>query len=142
GLHLHARRRRAQAACRQHPLAFDLDHADAAIAVGAIAGRRRVAKMRQLDAEPGCGAENRLAGTDIDLAPVDAECVGLWGVRVAHQKGPSITICPAAWSVRPENILARKAKDLVQPVQARRSKRPASGWTVPQAGPGPTAHAP
>src|SRR5262249_5236737 len=29
-LHLHARRRHADAACRQYALAFDLDHADAA----------------------------------------------------------------------------------------------------------------
>ena len=40
GLHLHAGRRRADAARRQHALAFDLDHADAAIAVRPVAGLR------------------------------------------------------------------------------------------------------
>src|SRR5664279_2710253 len=42
-LDLHAGRRLADAACRQHALALDLDHADAAIAVGAITGLGRVA---------------------------------------------------------------------------------------------------
>ena len=46
GLDLHAGRRLADAARGQHALAFDLDHADAAIAVGAIAGLGRVAQMR------------------------------------------------------------------------------------------------
>jgi hypothetical protein len=51
GLHLHPRRRRADAARGQHALAFDLDHADAAIAVGAVTGLGRIAQMRKLDAE-------------------------------------------------------------------------------------------
>src|SRR5262249_34220433 len=71
--HLHARRRRADAACRQHPLAFNFDHADAAIAVGPLAGLRQVAQMGQLDAEPTRRAENRLAVANIDLAVVDGE---------------------------------------------------------------------
>src|SRR5262245_47311826 len=61
-LDLHARRGRADAACRQHALAFDLHHADAAVAVGAVAGLGRVAQMRQLDAEAARGAEDGLAG--------------------------------------------------------------------------------
>ena len=73
GLDLHAGRRRADAACGQHALALDLDHADAAIAVGAIAGLRRVAQMRQLDAEPARGAEDGFAVADVDLAVVDHE---------------------------------------------------------------------
>ena len=44
---------------RQHPLAFDLDHADPAIAVRPVAGFRRIAQMRQLDAEPARGVEDR-----------------------------------------------------------------------------------
>ena len=51
GLDLHAGRRRADAARGQHALALDLDHADAAIAVGAVAGLGRIAQMRKLDAE-------------------------------------------------------------------------------------------
>ncbi len=84
GLHFHAGRRRADAACRQHALAFDLDHADAAIAVRPVAGLRRVAQMRQLDADPRRGAEDRLACADIDLAVVEQEGVRL-GVVVAHR---------------------------------------------------------
>ena len=76
-LDLHAGRRGADAACRQHAFAFDLHHADAAVAVGAIAGLRRVAQVRQLDAEAARGAEDRLAGADVDLATIDAEGVGL-----------------------------------------------------------------
>ncbi len=59
GLDLHAGAGLADAACRQHALAFDLDHADAAIAVGAVAGLGRIAQMRQLDVEPARGAEDR-----------------------------------------------------------------------------------
>ena len=43
GFDLHPRRRRAQATRGQHALALDLDHADPAIAIGAITGFRRVA---------------------------------------------------------------------------------------------------
>src|SRR4029077_9998597 len=80
GLDLHAGRRRANAARGEHALALDLDHADAAVAVRAIAGLRRVAEVRQLDVEAAGGAEDRLAVADVDLAVVDEE--GLWrGVR-------------------------------------------------------------
>ena len=80
-------------ACREHPFAFDLDHADAAIAVGPVAGLGRIAQMRQLDAEPARRAENALAGADIDLAIVDRESLGgslvtlahsFWFVAIAH----------------------------------------------------------
>ena len=76
GLDLHAGRGRADAACRQHALALDLDHADAAIAVRPVAGLGRIAQMRQLDAEPPRGVEDGLAGADVDLAVVDHEGVG------------------------------------------------------------------
>ena len=78
GLDLHARRRLADAACGQHALAFDLDHADAAIAVRAIARLRRVAEVRQLDVEPARRAEDRLAFADVDLTIVDEEGLGRW----------------------------------------------------------------
>src|SRR6516164_6858408 len=76
GSHLHAGRRRADAARGQNPLAFDLDHADTAIAVGPIAGLRQIAQMRELDAETARGAENGLADADVDLAVVDREGLG------------------------------------------------------------------
>ena len=47
---LHARRRLADARGGQHALALDLDHAGPAVAVGPVAGRGRVAEMRDLDA--------------------------------------------------------------------------------------------
>ena len=50
-VHGHARRGVPQAGRRQRALALDLDHAGAAIAVGAVARLRRIAKMRQHGAE-------------------------------------------------------------------------------------------
>ena len=47
----HAFARRADAGGGKHALALDLDHAGAAIAVGAVARLRRIAEMRDLDAE-------------------------------------------------------------------------------------------
>src|SRR5580704_8990982 len=85
-LHFHARRRRAQAACRKHALALDLDHADAAIAVSPVAGLRRKAQMRQLDVEPARGAKDRLAGANVDLAFVDGERIrALVRLGIAHE---------------------------------------------------------
>src|SRR5262249_36436998 len=75
-LHLHAGRRHADAACRQHALAFDFDHADAAVAVRPIAGFGRVAQMRQLDAEAARAAEDRLVRADVNLAFVDEKSIG------------------------------------------------------------------
>ena len=80
-LDLHAWRRRADAARGQDALAFDLDHADAAIAVGAIARLRQIAQVRQLDAEPARSAKNCLAVADVDFTIVDGE--GLRGRRIA-----------------------------------------------------------
>src|SRR5262249_58271052 len=76
-LDLHAGRRRADAARGKHALALDLDHADTAVAVRAIARLGRVAEVRQLDVEPARGAEDGLAGADVDLAIVDEEGLGL-----------------------------------------------------------------
>ena len=52
GVDLHAGRGLADAARRQHALALDLDHAGAAVAVGAVARLGRVTKMRNLHAFP------------------------------------------------------------------------------------------
>ena len=50
-LHFHAFGGLADAASGQHALAFDLHHAGAAIAIGAVAGLGRIAQMRDVDAE-------------------------------------------------------------------------------------------
>src|SRR5262249_29111795 len=50
GFHFHAGGGMADAGGREHPLALDLHHAGAAIAVGPVPGRRPVAEMRDLDA--------------------------------------------------------------------------------------------
>src|SRR5262249_257164 len=92
GLDLHARRRRADAARRQHALAFDLHHADAAIAVRAVAGLGRIAQVRQLDAEPSSGAEDGLAGADVDLALVDDEGARLARGVGSHRRTLSIVV--------------------------------------------------
>src|SRR5262249_55497805 len=101
-LDLHAGRRRADAARREHALALDLDHADAAVAVGAIAGLGRVAQMRQLDVEPARGAKDGLARADVDLAVVDEEGLRLFGL--AHRPILSVTSGPAAFRARRESI--------------------------------------
>src|SRR4029079_10616515 len=77
---LHAGRRRADAARREHALALDLHHADAAVAVRAIARLRRVAEVRQLDVEPARRAKDALARTDVDFAIVDEEGLGVFAL--------------------------------------------------------------
>ena len=120
GLDLHARRGAANAACGQHALAFDLDHADAAIAIRPVAGLRRIAQVRQLDIETARGVENRLAFADIDLAVVDGEgfgrasfalaggLIGWRGMRYAGfavaiggaARGAFLVVAVADWFVR------------------------------------------
>src|SRR5579871_2023520 len=56
GLDFHAGGGFADAARSQRTLALDLDHADAAVAVGPITRLRRVTQMRQLDAVAARGA--------------------------------------------------------------------------------------
>src|SRR3954469_25947029 len=73
GLHLHADRWRALAGRREHTLALDLDHAGAAIAVGAIVGRGRIAQMRNLAALTFCNLPDRLACIGLDLLAVELE---------------------------------------------------------------------
>ena len=73
GLHLHADRRRALAGGGEHALALDLDHAGAAIAVGPIVGRGRVAEMRNLAALALGDLPDRLAGLGLDLLAVELE---------------------------------------------------------------------
>src|SRR6266700_765540 len=70
GLYLHAGRGLANAARRQHALAFDLHHADAAIAVRAIAGLRGIAEVRKLDPLPTRDPKNGLIRACLDLPPV------------------------------------------------------------------------
>ena len=73
GLDLHARRRPAHAGGGEHALALDLDHAGAAIAVGPVAGRRRVAQMRDVGAVAARHLPDGLARPRLDLAPVEDE---------------------------------------------------------------------
>ncbi len=65
--------RLADAARRQHALAFDLDHAGAAIAVGAIAGLGRITQMRNLDAFALGDLPDRLAFMRVDLTAIEHE---------------------------------------------------------------------
>src|SRR5260370_3329648 len=82
GLDLHAGGRLADAGRRGHALALDLDHAGAAIAVGAIARRRAVAEMRNLGAAPLRRLPDGLARQRLDLDAVEVEFD-----RVAHHAG-------------------------------------------------------
>src|SRR5439155_4739884 len=121
------------AACRKHTLALDLHHADAAVAVRPIAGLGRVAQMRQLDPEPARGAEDGLAGADVDLAIVDGEGLSFVG---AHDFTPNSS---AASSVLPGNTSAHIAADWVPPAQVRRSRHRASALKARSAAPRSTA---
>ena len=90
GLHLHAWRRLAHAGRGEHALAFDLDHAGAAIAVGAVAGFRQPAEMRDLDALPVGNLPDRLARFGRHLGPVEKEAD-----RFGHREIPSMYVIPA-----------------------------------------------
>src|SRR5262245_20282523 len=81
GLHLHAASRLANAGSGEDALALDLDHAGAAIAVGAIARCRTMAEMRDFDAEAVRHRPDGLARRSFDLLPVERESDG-----VAHFK--------------------------------------------------------
>ena len=69
--HLHAGGRLADAGSGEHALALDLDHAGAAIAVGAVGGLRQPAQVRDRDAQPLRHLPDRLPGGGLDLAAVD-----------------------------------------------------------------------
>src|SRR5919204_4101019 len=73
GFDLHALRRLADAARREHAFALDFDHAGAAIAVGPIAGLGRIAQMRDVDAEPPRDLPDGLAVVRDDFAAVERE---------------------------------------------------------------------
>ena len=70
GLHLHPRCRPPDAGGRQHPLALDLNHAGAAIAVGAVARLWQPAEMRDLDAVALRHLPDRFARLRFDLGTV------------------------------------------------------------------------
>ena len=72
-LHLHAGRRRADAACGEHALALDLDHAGAAVAVGAVAGLGRIAQMRDVGAVALGHLPDGLAVERLDFLAVEGE---------------------------------------------------------------------
>ena len=91
-LHLHAGRRRADAACGEHALALDLDHAGAAIAVRAVARLGRVAQMRDVGAVALRDLPDGLARARVHFLAVEREGDGvatlagagdLWPARCA-----------------------------------------------------------
>src|SRR5262249_56502508 len=114
-------------ACRQHALALDFDHAGAAIAVGAIAGLRRVAKVRNVGAEALCHLPDGFAVKRFNLFAVEGEFYRFgFAVARAHRSSPfAVTSFPMALSVHSENILARTKADSAPPGPVRISTRPA-----------------
>src|SRR5262245_58360467 len=127
-LHFHAFGRLANAACGQHALAFDCHHAGAAISVGAIPGLRRVAKVRDVGAEALCHLPDGFAIKRFNLFAVEDEFYRFgFAVARAHRFSPfALTSFPMAWSVHPENILARTTADSAPPGPGRIWTRPAS----------------
>ncbi len=85
GLHLHARGRLAHAGGGEHPLAVDLDHAGAAIAVGAVARLRQPAQMRDLDALAVGDLPDGLARRRFDFGAVEEKAD-----RFGHREHPTI----------------------------------------------------
>src|SRR4029079_9577962 len=73
GMNLHARCRRSDAACGEHALAFDLNHAGTAIAVGPVPRLRRITKPRQLDAAAPGGVINGLVSRGLYVLAVQIE---------------------------------------------------------------------
>ena len=73
GVHHQARRRPALARCGEHPLALDLHHARAAVAVGPVAGLMRVAQVRNVGAMTMRDLPDRLAVERLDLVAVEGE---------------------------------------------------------------------
>src|SRR6185437_1306302 len=72
-LDLHAVGWLADTACGEHALALNLDHAGAAIAVGAVARLRRIAQMRDVDALALGNLPDGLAFARGDLLAVEEE---------------------------------------------------------------------
>src|SRR5262249_30226683 len=111
--HLHTLRRLAQAGGREHALALDLDHAGAAVAVGPIAGRPRVAEMGNGNVVAVGDLPDRLALAGFDLHAVDGE------LDTAHRTIPTsegknfitdVTALGAAWP-SPQIEASRMATD-------------------------------
>ena len=73
GLHRHIGRWFADAGRRQNALAFDLDHAGAAIAVGAVARLGEPAQVGNVDAFAPCHLPDGFAGTCRNDFSVDRE---------------------------------------------------------------------
>src|SRR3546814_19831470 len=69
-LHHHAVARRADAGGGEDPLALDLDHAGAAVAVGAVAGLRRMAETGHLLPMTSRGLPDGTVGIPPDFLPV------------------------------------------------------------------------
>ena len=105
GVDLHAGSRFAQTACREHALAFDVDHASATIAVRPVTRLRRVAQMRDVDPFALRDLPDRLVGVRRHVAPVEREGDGVvagrhvFVVAARHR----ITTSPMASSAPREN---------------------------------------
>src|SRR3984957_9693797 len=85
-LHLHTDAWRALAGRREHALAFDLDHAGAAIAVGSIVRRGRITQMRNFAALAFRHLPDGFADTRLDLLTVELELNDLRSAAFASDR--------------------------------------------------------
>ena len=130
-LHLHAFTRLANAARGQNALTFDLDHAGAAIAVGAIAGLGGIAKMWDVGAKTLCNLPYGLAVERLDFFTVEDEFHRCgFAVTCGHCICLFVTSFPAASTVLPENILSHTAADLARLARGHRWRHRAWRPTV------------
>ena len=90
-LDLQAVRDLALARGGEHALALDLDHAGAAVAVGAVAGLGQPAQMRDLLLVPLGDLPDGLAGLGLDLLAIELE-----GDLAAHLSSLSLNALPGA----------------------------------------------
>ena len=90
-LHHHAVGHRANAGSGQRALAFDLDHAGAAVAIGAVAGRGFVAEMRDLQATAMGGFPDGVIVGNGDFFAVEGKRDRLDIRHVLHCASPEIS---------------------------------------------------
>ena len=102
----------ADAGGGEHPLAFDLNHAGAAVAVGSIARRGRIAEMRDLDTEPVGDLPDRLLRPRLHNPPVQRELAMSAHIAIHRHDLPA------------RYILGKMTQDRQQPV-GRRLTQPA-----------------
>ena len=114
----------ALAGRRQHALALDLDHAGAAVAVRAVAGRGLVAQVRDVGAETLRDRPDGLSGLRLDLLAVELEHDARPHARLDPALvGPGRRVLRRCW-LRSPLCCDSDARSLALPVSSQRLRLP------------------